>query len=201
MATVAEITTAERLFREPGLGRCELLRGELVRRSPSGSLHAIIAATLAEILCDFVKQRNLGWVFGAEGGFQIGRDPDTILAPDAAFVSAARMPDPVPAGFFPGPPDLAVEVLSPNDRASEVLAKVSDWLEAGCRAVWVVDPENRSIAVYAPKQETRILHVANALTRRGSSAGISRGACEDISRVTLYSGPKKLDHDIESNPW
>ena len=75
MATVAEITTAERLFREPGLGRCELLRGELVRRSPSGSLHAIIAATLAEILCDFVKQRNLGWVFGAEGGFQIGRDP------------------------------------------------------------------------------------------------------------------------------
>jgi Uma2 family endonuclease len=164
MATVAEITTADQLFQEPGLGRCELLRGELVLVSPSGSLHAIIAATLAEILCDFVKQRKLGWVFGAEGGFHIRHDPDTVRAPDAAFVSAGRMPASVPQGFFPGPPDLAVEVLSPNDRASEVLAKVSDWLEAGCRKVWVVDPETRSVAVYAPNVQMRVLHLADVLT-------------------------------------
>ena len=74
------------------------------------------------------------------------------------------MPASVPEGFFPGPPDLAVEVLSPHDRASEVLAKVSDWLEAGCRKVWVVDPETRSIAVYAPKKEMRVLHVLDVLT-------------------------------------
>ncbi|MBU4400222.1 MAG: Uma2 family endonuclease [Planctomycetes bacterium] len=164
MTTVAEITTAEQLFQHPGLGRCELLRGELVLMSPSGSLHAIIAATLAEILCGHVKKHNLGWVFGAEGGFQIRSDPDTVRAPDVAFVSAARMPASVPEGFFPGPPDLAVEVLSPNDRASEVLAKVSDWLEAGCRKVWVVDPETRSVAVYAPKTEMRILHHSDTLT-------------------------------------
>ena len=127
-------------------------------------LHAIIAATLAEILCEFVKRRKLGWVFGAEGGFHIGHDPDTVRAPDAAFVIAVRMPASIPAGFFPGPPDLAVEVLSPGDRASEVLAKVSDWLEAGCRVVWVVDPETRSVAVYAPKQEMRILHRSDVLT-------------------------------------
>ena len=74
------------------------------------------------------------------------------------------MPAVAPPGFFPGPPDLAVEVLSPNDRTTEVLGKVSDWLEAGCRKVWVVDPETRSIAVYAPKAEMRVLHLIDMLT-------------------------------------
>jgi len=163
MATIAEMMTAEQLLQEPGLGRCELLRGELVFMSPSGSLHAVVVATLGGILYDFVKERKLGWVFGAEGGFLIRRNPDTVRAPDAAFVSADRMPASVPAGFFPGPPDLAVEVLSPNDRASEVFAKVSDWLEAGCRKVWVLDPETRSIAVYSPKAEMRMLHFSDTL--------------------------------------
>ena len=120
--------------------------------SPSGSLHAIIAATLAEILCDFVKPRKLGWVFGAEGGFHIHHDPDTVRAPDVAFVSTERMPASVPLGFFPGPPDLAVEILSPSDRASEVIAKVQEWLHAGCRAVWVVDPETETITVHESKE-------------------------------------------------
>jgi len=164
MASVAEITTAEQLFQEPGLGRCELLRGEIVFMSPSGSLHAIVTAALGGVLYDFVQQRKLGWVFGAEGGFLIRRDPDTVRAPDAAFVRADRMPASVPAGFFPGPPDLAVEVLSPNDRASDVFAKVSDWLETGCRKVWVLDPETRSIAVYSPKAEMRMLHISDTLT-------------------------------------
>jgi Uma2 family endonuclease len=132
--------------------------------SPSGSLHAIVAATLARLLHEHVNERKLGWVFGAEGGFVIGRDPDTVRAPDVAFVSAERMPASVPQGFFPGPPDLAVEVLSPNDRASEVLGKMADWLEAGCRSVWVVDPEMQSIAVYAPKAEMRVLHISDTLT-------------------------------------
>ncbi len=118
---------------------------------------------MAGLLWDFVEPRKLGWVFGAEGGFQIGRDPDTVRAPDVAFVSAARMPATIPAGFFPGPPDLAVEVLSPHDRASEVLAKVSDWLEAGCPLVWVVDPENRSVTVYGQQKETHILHLPDVL--------------------------------------
>jgi Uma2 family endonuclease len=164
MATVAQITTAEQLFREPGLGRCELLRGELVLMSPSGSLHAFIAARLAKLLGNFVERRELGCVFGAEGGFQIGHDPDTVRAPDVAFVSAARMPATIPAGFFPGPPDLAVEVLSPNDRPTAVLAKVSDWLAAGCRMVWVVDPGARTVTLYAPNEEVRMFHLSDAIT-------------------------------------
>jgi Uma2 family endonuclease len=163
MTAIAEITTAEQLLREPGLGRCELLRGEVVAMSPSGSLHAIVTAALSGILFDYVTRKKLGWVFGAEAGFHIRRDPDTVRAPDVAFVTADRMPAAVPKGFFPGPPDVAVEVLSPNDRASDVLAKVSDWLESGCRKVWVVDPELRSIAVYSPTAEMRVVHVADVL--------------------------------------
>ena len=74
------------------------------------------------------------------------------------------MPASVPAGFFPGPPDLAAEVLSPNDRASNVLAKVSDWLESGCRSVWVLDPETRTVAVYSSKAEMRMLRLSDTLT-------------------------------------
>ncbi len=156
--------TAEQLFQQPGLGRCELLKGEIVFMSPSGSYHAIVAAAIGSFLYDFVQERNLGWVFGAEGGFILHSDPDTVRAPDAAFVSADRMPESVPQGFFPGPPDLAVEVLSPFDRASEVFAKVSDWLEAGCRKVWVVDPATRNIAVHSSKAEMRMLHFSDTLT-------------------------------------
>ncbi len=164
MTLVAEITTAEQLFQEPCLGRCELLRGEIVCTSPSGSLHAVVVAALGGVLYDFVQQRKLGWVFGGEGGFLIRRDPDTVRAPDAAFVSAARMPASVPSGFFPGPPDLAAEVLSPNDGASNVFAKVSDWLETGCRKVWILDPKTRSIAVYSPDAQMRMLHVSDTLS-------------------------------------
>jgi Uma2 family endonuclease len=188
MASLAGMTTADQLLHEPGLGRCELLRGELVLKSPSGSLHAIVAATLARILGDHVEKHKLGWVFGAEGGFQIGRDPDTVRAPDAAFVSAGRMPSPVPDGFFPGPPDLAVDVLSPNDRASEVLGKVSDWLEAGCRSFWVVDPRLRSIAVYARQVADASVAPLRHAYRRGSVAGISGRGPRSIRSVAAGEG-------------
>ena len=137
------ITTAEQLADAPDLGRCELVRGELIMMSPAGSEHGGIIAEFTAILRDFVKDHKSGKVFGAETGFIIGRDPDTVRSPDVSFVEKARLPPKLPRGFFPGPPDLAVEVLSPSDRAGEVQAKVQDWLAAGCLAVWVVDPENR----------------------------------------------------------
>ena len=116
--------------------------------TPAGFEHGRIVIEISLPLAAFIKERGLGVVTGAETGFMIAHDPDTVRAPDVAFVRAERVPvSPLP-GFFQGPPDLAVEVLSPSDRASEMLAKVRDWLEAGCLAVWLVDPATQTVAVY-----------------------------------------------------
>jgi Uma2 family endonuclease len=148
MATADRITTAEQLLDAPDLGRCELLRGELIMMSPAGSEHGAVAAEINRSLGNFVKPRGLGTVLGADPGFLIAQDPDTVRAPDVAFLRAERIGGRLPKGFFPGAPDLAVEVLSPGDRASEVLEKVQDWLAAGCLAVWVVEPKKQTITVY-----------------------------------------------------
>jgi Uma2 family endonuclease len=96
-----------------------------------------------------VKVNKLGACGGAETGFKIASDPDTVRAPDLSFVSRERIPEgPARIKFFTGAPDLAVEVLSPGDTRREVDEKVADWLEAGARAVWVIDPKRRVVTVY-----------------------------------------------------
>ncbi len=163
MATTALLTTAEQLLDAPGLGPCELVRGELIMMSPAGFEHCRIAANLTAALVPFVRRGGLGVVLGTEGGFVIGHDPDTVRAPDVAFVSAARVPEKTVLGFFRGAPDLAVEVVSPNDRASDVLLKVLDWLRAGCRMVWVVDPQTRTVSVHRGPKEVSVLDTSDSL--------------------------------------
>ena len=130
--------------------RAELVRGRLVVREPAGFRHGAIAAALTVRLGDFAARNRLGVVVAAETGFKLASDPDTVRAPDVGFIRASRLPTPLPRGFADIAPDLAVEVLSPDDRAGEVLAKVSDWLNAGCNLVWVVDPDRRLARVYRP---------------------------------------------------
>ena len=132
--------------------------------SPAGSEHGWVVMNIAAPLAVFVKQRSLGRVFGAETGFWIERDPDTVLAPDVAFVTAQRTSGKLAAGFFTGPPDLAVEVLSPGDRAGEVLAKVQKWFDAGCRAVWVADPRTRTVTVCRSRREIVVLGESETLS-------------------------------------
>jgi Uma2 family endonuclease len=128
--------------------RTELVRGRLIVREPAGFRHGVVAALLTAKLADFVQTHALGVVVAAETGFKIFSNPDTVRAPDVGFICAARVPHPLPRGYADIAPDLAVEVLSPDARAGEVLAKVSDWLNAGCRLVWVVDPDRRMARVY-----------------------------------------------------
>jgi Uma2 family endonuclease len=141
--------TAEELFRLklPGK-RTELVRGVLVVREPPGYLHGAITADLANFLKNFVDANKLGRVLAAETGFKLTAEPDTVRAADISFIRRERLPDPPPEGYAALAPDLVVEVFSPSDRPGEVLAKIADWLQAGCRLVWVVDPRRRHVRVY-----------------------------------------------------
>jgi Uma2 family endonuclease len=128
--------------------RRELVRGELIVREPAGFRHGDIAARLLIAVGTFVESRSLGRVFTAETGFRLRTNPDTVRAPDVAFVRRDRLPDPPPRGYAAIPPDLVIEVLSPEDRPGDVLSKLGDWLQAGTSLAWVVDPERRTARVY-----------------------------------------------------
>ena len=151
--------------------RTELVRGVLVVREPAGYRHGDIAARLLLAIGSYVVERSLGRVFAAETGFTIARKPDTVRAPDVAFISTARLPDPPPHGFAELAPDLAVEVLSPDDRPAEVLEKVADWLRAGTALVWVVDPVRETTRVYRADGTASLLHADDELEGEDVLAG------------------------------
>ena len=149
-ATLTRPMTADELLAMPDDGMCyELVRGELLMSPPPGSEHGEIGMNLSAPLHQHVKSNHLGVVFAAETGFKLESDPDTVRAPDIAFVrkdrieQAGRIP-----GYHSGAPDLVVEVLSPSDTVGKVEAKVAQWLQAGARLVWVVSPKLHTVTVY-----------------------------------------------------
>lgn len=143
--------------------RVELVRGVLIVREPAGYAHGRVAMNLAVPLATYVERAAAGQVFAAETGFTLARGPDTVRAPDIAFVRRDRLPDPATRGFPALAPDLVVEVLSPDDRPGDVLAKVADWLTAGTRLVWTVDPERRVARIYRPDGSETIVTAQGAL--------------------------------------
>ena len=164
MSVLPQSLTADELLDMPNLGRCELVRGELIMMSPAGFPHGEIAIRIGRYLDAFVDEHGLGSVAAAETGFILARDPDTVRAPDVAFVRGNRLPHESEAGFFDGAPDLAVEVLSPGDRSGDVRAKTEEWLEAGCLVVWIVDPKNRTITVHRSGWPEEFLSMTETLT-------------------------------------
>ena len=150
MSTTSLVTAAKLLALPTGMGkRYELVLGKLRVMSPAGWRHGNVVSNLHEVLASFVKQRDLGMMFGAETGFRLTRDPDTVRAPDIAFIARQSLPAEMPReAFWPGAPDLAVEVLSPDDRTGEVDEKIEAWLAAGTAAVWIVDPKLRTVTIH-----------------------------------------------------
>ncbi len=144
----ALITADELLHLHVPDKQVELVRGVLVVREPAGSRHGLVAMNLGIELGSHARRTGAGRTFAAETGFQLATDPDTVRAPDVAYVARDRLPATETTGYAAGAPDLVVEVLSPGDRPGAVLAKVADWLSAGSRLVWVVDPERRAARVY-----------------------------------------------------
>ncbi len=142
--------TVEDLYVMPDDGlNYELQAGVLVSEPLSGGRHGWVTAAIAEILRAYVRKHRLGVVLAGDSGFILARKPDTVRGPDVAFVSRERFErsgDTVKA--FVGAPDLAVEVLSPSNTPAAMHAKVADYLAAGTRRVWVVDPEAQTVTVY-----------------------------------------------------
>ena len=148
MGTTTHQMTAEELIRLPDDGyRHELIKGELLTMSPSGAEHGELVVNLTAPLATYVKQNCLGVIFGAETGFKLERDPDTVLAPDIAFVSRERV-SLIPANYLAIAPDLVVEVISPSEREQQVKQKTQQWLSFGVRLVWLVKPKFRTVEIH-----------------------------------------------------
>ena len=149
MTTTTRPVTAEELLLMPDDGyRHELIRGELKQRPLAGSYHGRLTSNVLILLWSYVRDIGLGHTYVA-AGYLISSDPDTVRAPDVAFISRERLEEIGETdGYWPGAPDLVVEVISPNDRYTEVEEKVAEWLEAGARMVIVVNPRRRSVRVH-----------------------------------------------------
>jgi Uma2 family endonuclease len=131
--------------------RLELVEGAIVEMSPTGGVHGVITSKLDRLIGAFVEANRLGITTGAESGYILQTDPHTVRAPDVGFVAADRLPDGPPEGYIPLAPDLAVEVVSPSDSASEIHERVQDFLRAGTRQVWVIYPRSRTAEVHTAK--------------------------------------------------
>jgi Uma2 family endonuclease len=159
MSTRTQLVTADELLLLPrGRFRYELVEGELRTMSPAGEEHGAVTVNVVVLLAQHVKANKLGVVLASEIGYKLASNPDTVLAPDVAFVRRERIEQTgIQKGFREGAPDLAVEVVSPGDTAKQVAEKSGEWLAAGALAVWVVNPKKRTVTVHRPAGEVVIL--------------------------------------------
>jgi Uma2 family endonuclease len=153
---IPSITTADQLLAaSKDLDPCELVRGELIMMTPASFHHGRIENRIQALLSEFVYSKDLGEITPGDTGFLLERDPDTVRTPDVAFVCATRMQSEI-TGYFQGPPDLAVEICSPNDQPKEIAAKVAEYLRFGVQVVWEVAPKQRTVTVHRPGCEPKV---------------------------------------------
>lgn len=156
MTTQTKMVTAEELLEMPDDGkRRELVRGEM---ELAGATHGGVALNVGTSVFRRVEEDGLGRTYAAGTGFQLSKDPDTVRAPDVAFVNGARLDSVgMVQGYWPGAPDLVVEVVPPEDTSSRVMDQTLSWLEAGSRMVLVIDAEIKTVEVYRSREDIRIL--------------------------------------------
>ncbi len=155
-----KLHTAEDLFAYSEQGRYELVQGELEPMSPTGEAHGNVTILLSYYLVGYIVENRLGRPYAAETGFRIASDPDTVLAPDFAFVSRERLTGETVEGYPALIPDLVLETRSPGDTRAAIARKVKRWLEAGTRMVLELDPKRRVLTVYRPGSGPRRLEIA-----------------------------------------
>ena len=155
--------TAEELSRLPDDSMChELIKGELLTMPPPGDEHGAVTMNLTLPLAMHVKANNLGVLRAAETGFKLESNPDTVLAPDIAFIARDRV-GPRVLGYRNGAPDLVVEVMSQWDSRPKAARKAALWVELGARSVWVVNPRQRTVDVWWANGERKLFHDTDEL--------------------------------------
>ena len=160
VTSVPSLMTADELAALPddGYHHYELVQGLLLTMCPSAAYPGVVASNAVAELRHVARQRKAGVCGSADSGFLLFSDPDTVRAPDAWFVRRERVPGGrIPRTFWPGPPDIAVEVLSPSDRFSDVMRKADDYLRAGTPILWVIDPEGRTAAIFRPGRSPHLI--------------------------------------------
>jgi len=178
MSQPARAVTAEELFQDPDSKYYELVRGVPRVCEPPGGVHGRIAGSIVAHLRNHVERLGLGTVL-VESGYVLQRAPDTVRGPDVSFVSLARLPpEQIPEQFIPGAPDLAVEILSPSSRWSEVEEKIADYFAAGARLVWVVDPGERRAIVRYPDRPPRVVAAGESLDGEDVVPGFALAVAE-----------------------
>ncbi len=156
-------------FLQSDLEGYEYVEGKLIPMPPTSVEHGNISSNLQWYLYSYVRVNQLGRVYTSDTGFQIG---DRVLMPDVAFVLSERMPDDL-SKVFPNPPDLAVEVVSPSDAFRSVVRKALDYLEAGTKMVWIVEPTSQTVRVYRSETPIRVLGINDTLTGEDVVEGFS----------------------------
>ena len=150
----------------------ELDEGVLIEMSPTGDIHGILTAWVTYLIVAFVMVKDLGYVTGAETGYILFPNRKTVRAPDIGYISKVRQT--VFTGkFFPIPPDMAVEIVSPSETASQIRKKVAQYLKAGTRLVWVIYPEERLVDVYKPGQDPHPVGIDGTLDGGDALLGFS----------------------------
>ena len=182
MATTGKLMTAEEFVRIPDDGhRYELIRGEPRKMAAASFDHGVYASRIVETLLPYVRSNRLGEVPLTEPGFLLGTDPDHVRIPDVGFVRQERIDAAErPFVFFSGAPDLVVEVVSPNDRYTDVDVKVGEWLEAGASLVIVVNPHNSTVQVHS-SEGTNTLTEADTLSGGAVVEGWSMSVADIFS--------------------
>lgn len=159
MTLDTRLITAEEFATMTGDGLHELVRGEVVEMPNPKPEHGRYISRLDRRLGTYVEARDLGEVMVNDSGFILERSPDTVRGPDLSFIHRERLPGgKLPAGvYFPGPPDVAIEVLSPDDRIGDVDDKIDLYLAAGCPLVVIVHPKRRTVTLHRPNVAPQVL--------------------------------------------
>ena len=164
MSTTTHLITAEELIKLPsGRFRYELIKGELLTMSPADEEHGAVSVNLGAVLWQHVKANKLGVVYASETGFKLESNPDTVLAPDVAFIRRERVGT-VSKKYREGAPDLAVEVISPNESRQKIERKIGQWLRLGARVVWIVNPQTATVSIHHDNGDVKLLSGLDVLT-------------------------------------